>query len=388
MLRVDSGLCNLQPVTCTPALNEVADPLARHILQRHLVPQTLRVAQLQHCLRNIPHLQIAPIQLLYLARRDLHRHRHIRETIPHQRHPRLVRRDRRHFLPLEARIHQQKLPRRRRLPRHDPVLPVMNMNVICLIADVLHCRARRPEPKLRMRHKTVLRHVEPHCHRRRIPFPNLKIDIRYRTKESELARIGNRLTFRRPLIGEPQHVPVRALLKSRRVRRQHKHRPMRPIPNQPNPCPHMNRPRQPIPALRHQHDPVMHRLLRPIDRPLQRIRVVRRTIAARPKILACQINRMRIVRPHRVHGLRGRTPAPNQRDKAEEQQSTHSSRRTQTRKTPTNIHAPDPNPPPKTKRAEARSPRSSPTLCFYSLFATPYSLLYRPRWHEIVTAHT
>jgi len=50
----------------------------------------------------------------------------------------------------------------------------------------------------------------------------------------------------------------------------------------------------------------MHRLLRPVDGPLQRVRIVGHTIAMRAKILTRQVNRMRIIEPYRIEGLRRR----------------------------------------------------------------------------------
>jgi hypothetical protein len=63
----------------------------------------------------------------------------------------------------------------------------------------------------------------------------------------------------------------------------------------------------------------MHRLLRPVDGPLQRVRIVGHAIALCAKILTRQVNRMRIIEPYRIEGLHRRL-VPNRRNQTQKKE--------------------------------------------------------------------
>ena len=149
----------------------------------------------------------------------------------------------------------------------------------------------------------MLRHVEADRHRRRIPFPNLEVDVRHRAEKRELAGIGNRLALRGALIREPQHVLIGARLKARRIRREHEDRPPAAIADEPNPRPHMNRPRQTIAPFGYEDNPVVRRLLHAIDGVLQRVGIIRLAVAHGAEIVPGEINGLRVIGPHGINRL-------------------------------------------------------------------------------------
>ena len=119
----------------------------------------------------------------------------------------------------------------------------------------------------------MLRNVKPHRDRRWVTVADLEVQIADSAIESKLVRIDDRLARRRSPRCKLQHVPACSkkfvsLLVAGRFWCQEKQRAMRPISNEPNSGPEVDRLRDAIPSLRHKDYALSRCLLNAINRGL------------------------------------------------------------------------------------------------------------------------
>jgi len=243
---------------------------ARDVFQRNFRVGIGGVSAHERRIADSFQLEISTVKLFDLAGGDLHGDRRIAHLDTHERQPGFLRVNRGDALPLEPRIHQQKLPSGRGALRDDAVVSARNDKIARLIADIFQAGTGRPDLHVHMREGGMLRDMESHRDRGAVTLLQLDVDVAHPAVERELARIDEWLAGFGSVIGEVEKVLAGPFLKSRRVPVQHKHRSLRTVANQPDALPNMDGPAQAVPALRNEHNASVGGFLDAIDGRLQR----------------------------------------------------------------------------------------------------------------------
>src|SRR6266540_2906507 len=107
--------------------------------------------------------------------------------------------------------------------------------------------------------------MKAHRDGRRISGLQLDINVAHPAVESEFTRIDERPARLRAVVGEMNQVASGAFLETRRVPSQHKHRTLRPVADQSDSLPHINRPAEPVASRRNEYNAGVRRLRDAID---------------------------------------------------------------------------------------------------------------------------
>ena len=183
------------------------------------------------------------------------------------------------------------------------------------------CTPAMPEPmrKSMCARNQCCAYVPRIADRARVPVADLDVDVAHRRVEGPGSGVGRTAAAGPPVAPGPrareEHhlvfgVPV---LVAGRVGRQHEHRALRAVPDQPDRRPHVDGLRQPVPALGDEDDALADGFLHPVDRLLDGLGIVGDAVALRAERL--EVHGLRI---DRAHGVVGR-PRPRRRGGEQDQ---------------------------------------------------------------------
>ena len=167
---------------------------ADHVLHVDLGHAVLLVRNHHRGPADVFEARILHPQLVGVARVDGNRGGDIAELVVHQRQPRFVLANGRFALPVERRIDQRELPRRRRFARQNAIPSAVKMQVLGLVADVVQPRQAGADLEIDVRQVGVLCRVETDSDRARVVAADLEIHVAH-----------GRIKRARPGIRHPRH---------------------------------------------------------------------------------------------------------------------------------------------------------------------------------------
>ena len=136
-IRMGTPLHCKHPTRASFTLHHLGHVPAHHMVQCDFVMCLPRIAQYHRRPANVFQQQVASKQFLCHSMSNFDRYRRSRNPVAHQSHANFLRVDCRAPLARQARIHQQKLPCRRRPYRDDAVLSTFDLKVDCTVPHIL-----------------------------------------------------------------------------------------------------------------------------------------------------------------------------------------------------------------------------------------------------------